>query len=169
MQYRTSRTWSFSQYCSRVRFKNVDELIRPIVKVQFSVTEQGFFLKRVGLQLWSPAGIFEKAFTAVPLLLCIVSSANGVSKLEAVYTRQSNDRNTRGSQFWPTEHRFPAYNSKENTETTAVSQSKQNKIKTFLEICKRKQKWGKGRLETFRTKSLFKYAYPVNLPFYFKL
>ena len=169
MQYRTSRTWLFSQYCSRVRFKHVDELIRPIVKVHFSVTEQGFFYRGLGYSCEVQRAIFEKALTAVPLLLCIVSSANGVSKLEAVYTRQSNDRNTRGGQFWPTEHRFPAYDSKENTETIAVSQSKQNKIKTFLEICKRKQKWGKGRLETFRTKSLFKYAYPVNLPFYFKL
>ena len=80
-----------------------------------------------------------------------MSSANGVSKLEAVNTRQSNDRNTRGGQFRLTEHQFPTYNSKENIETTAVSQSKQNKIKKFLETKGNKNR-EKGESRLFKQK-----------------
>ena len=42
-------------------------------------------------------------------------------------------------------------------------QNKRKKIETFVEICKRETKEAKGKLETFRAQSLFKYGYPVDL------
>ena len=48
-------------------------------------------------------------------------------------------------------------------------QNKPNKIKTFIEICKRKKKYEKRIFETFRTQGLFNYWDPVDLPFRFEL
>ena len=42
-------------------------------------------------------------------------------------------------------------------------------IETFKKICEGKQKWAKGKLETFRTQTLFKYKYPIDLPFRFEI
>ena len=48
--------------------------------------------------------------------------------------------------------------------------AKRKKIETFIEICKKKkQKQGKGKLETFGPQSLFKNGYPVDLAFCFEL
>ena len=63
---------------------------------------------------------------------------------------------------------FPRKVPRKMLEITAVSQNKRKRIQTCKEICKRKQKKGKGRLETFRTKSSYDSRFLFNLSFCFE-
>ena len=50
----------------------------------------------------------------------------------------------------------------ENTKTIINLANKREQIGTFIEICTRIRREGKGNRENFQTQSLFKYGYPVD-------
>ena len=70
-----------------------------------------------------------------------------------------------GDQFSSAARKFSRVKSQE----TNSLQNKRRKVELYMEICKRKQKKQKGKLETFPTQSLFKYRYSIDLPFSFEL
>lgn len=68
--------------------------------------------------------------------------------------------------IWATRTPIPRAKFRRITEeTTRFPQNKRKKIETFIEICKTKQKNGKGKLPSLRTQSLLRNGYLVDFPF----
>lgn len=78
--------------------------------------------------------------------------------------------NTTVKRFWSPAHQFPAqtFNGK-HTKLQLSCKLNETKLKRSKQSVKGIKRWGNGKLQTFRTQHFFKYGFPINLSYCFKL